>query len=75
MPVNCNANIQRIGQTVFKQIDNEVMGHAFAVHTELGQLFDEQLYANRLALKLQNAGYKTDKEDASDSRTILYLSR
>jgi GxxExxY protein len=62
MPIACQLDLHRIDQSAFKQIDYAVMGQAFAAHNEQGRLFDEDIYANLLTLKLTNAGLRVNKE-------------
>jgi len=47
--------IRQLSQQEFGDIAYEVMGHVFAVHRELGRLFDEEIYRTEIAHRMMNA--------------------
>jgi GxxExxY protein len=55
MPISCKYPIKRLSQREFGDIAYDVMGHVFAVHNELGRLFDEDIYQKEIARRLPNA--------------------
>lgn len=54
MPVDVRANLVHLTQQQFSAIAYDVMAEAFAVHEEFGHLFDEAVYQNALATRLNN---------------------
>ena len=54
MPIDVRANLVRLTQREFAAIAYEVVSQAFAVHSELGSLFDETVYQNALAARLRD---------------------
>ena len=54
MPIDVRADLVELGQAGFAKIAYEVMSKAFAVHKELGNLFDESVYRNALADRLND---------------------
>ena len=57
MPITCQYQIHDLSQEQFDAIDHVVMGHAFATQNGLGQLCDEAVYENDLALRLRESGH------------------
>jgi GxxExxY protein len=55
MPISCKYPIRRLSQREFGDISYEVMGHIFAVHNELGRLFDEEIYQKEIARRISSA--------------------
>jgi hypothetical protein len=55
MPVSCKHVIRPLSQQEFGEIAYEVIGHVFAVHHELGRLFDEKIYQAEIAHRITNA--------------------
>jgi GxxExxY protein len=53
MPVHVKADLTPLTQREFSDISYEVMAEAFAVHKQLGSLFDEVVYRNALAIRLK----------------------
>ena len=49
MPIYCPISTKRITQDEFKHLASEVMHHVFAIHSEFGRFFDEQIYKKELA--------------------------
>ncbi len=62
MPITCPIRIPRIGTEEFRQLDYEVMKHAFASHKDLGRLADESIYQADLAARLVEAGHEVQRE-------------
>ncbi len=54
MPIDVRADLVEMTQARFATIAYEVMSKAFAVHKELGNLFDEAVYRNALADRLND---------------------
>lgn len=52
MPVLVDAELVRMSQAEFGEIAYRVMREVFVVHTELGRLFDEQVYQLALAARV-----------------------
>ena len=53
MPITCKHTIRPLSQQEFGDIAYEVMRHVFAVHRELGRLFDEEINPQDLLAKPQ----------------------
>jgi GxxExxY protein len=49
MPIQVHAAIRHLDQNEFAEIAYRVMDHAFAVHNEMGRLFDEDIYRDAVA--------------------------
>ena len=49
MPITMSTRVRRLSQSEFGELAYEVMGCVFAIHDELGRLFDETLYKRELA--------------------------
>ena len=62
MPITHQQPLQPIGQAAFKQLDYKVMGLAFELHRELGQLFDESIYQTALTQVLSSKEISTLSE-------------
>jgi len=62
MPVHCPIHFQPLSKDEFGKLDFEVMSHAFACHTALGRLADEQIYQEDFASRLNQAGFQTQVE-------------
>lgn len=63
MPIHCSFNANLIGEREFHAIDYEVMKLVFAIHRDLGRLWNEKIYQNELADRCQKAGFeKVDTE-------------
>ena len=56
MPIISSLPIRRISQEEFAAIDYRVMRLAFDSHNALGRLYDEEIYQNDLAARIQAAG-------------------
>ncbi len=52
MPVSVDMELVRMSQDEFGAIAYRVMREVFAVHGELGRLFDEQIYQHALAARI-----------------------
>jgi GxxExxY protein len=55
MPVHLREEIRQLNQEEFGDIAYEVMAHLFAIHRDLGRLFDEKIYQKEIARRLPNA--------------------
>ena len=62
MPVRCPIHFQSLSKDEFGKLDFEVMSHAFACHTALGRLAEEQIYQGDFASRLSQAGFLTEVE-------------
>ncbi|MSU50148.1 MAG: GxxExxY protein [Opitutus sp.] len=52
MPIHCPIALPRLSETEMKEIDYQVMAHAFAAHRDLGRFCDEAIYQADLAERL-----------------------
>ncbi len=74
MPVFCKHAVRPLSQREFGDIAYEVMAHVFAVHRELGRLFDEEIYQMEIANRLANAVLEVPIEVTfCDFRKLYYL--
>ena len=55
MPIKVPSGLRRLNYEQFAQAAYEVMEVVFAVHKELGRLFDETVYQNEIARRLKDA--------------------
>ncbi len=62
MTINCTQQPLRLSQDEFHAIDYLVMGQAFALHNEMGNLWDEKEYRRQLASKCADMGLETFEE-------------
>ncbi|MEZ6034853.1 MAG: GxxExxY protein [Planctomycetaceae bacterium] len=62
MPVHCPIRFQPLSKDAFGKLDFAVMAHAFACHTGLGRLADEQIYKGDFASRLNRAGFHAQVE-------------
>jgi len=62
MPFHCPIHFQPLSKDEFGKLDFEVMSHAFACHTALGRLADEQIYKGDFSSRLNQAGFQTQVE-------------
>jgi GxxExxY protein len=56
MPIELPLILPRLSTDEFKQLDHQVMAHAFVAHRDLGRLCDETVYQADLAERLTAAG-------------------
>ncbi|MDF7801091.1 GxxExxY protein [Pontiellaceae bacterium B1224] len=54
MPVSVDAQLSELSQAEFSKVSYEVMAEIFALHRELGRLFDEIVYKNTLKSRMDN---------------------
>lgn len=54
MPVSVDAELVRLSQSEFAEVAYSVMAEVFALHHELGRLFDEKVYQNALTARMEN---------------------
>ena len=62
MPVTCPIHFQPLSTEEFAELDYALMKHAFAGHTELGRLADEQIYQADFAARVRSDGCKVTRE-------------
>ncbi len=62
MPVECNLELEPIGQEDFHALDKVVMGCSFEVHNTLGRFFDERIYQEELAERCRVDGMEVHRE-------------
>ncbi|MDK2857414.1 MAG: hypothetical protein PWQ89_533 [Verrucomicrobiota bacterium] len=62
MPIKSSAVIRPLGQDAFHAVDKKVMGHAFAIHNEMGRLFDETIYQTELVRRCVQEGMSAQRE-------------
>jgi GxxExxY protein len=58
MPIIPSHPIEALSETEFHELDYKVMALAFETQNELGRLYDEQIYQNKLKQKCLNNGLK-----------------
>src|SRR5205823_5765335 len=49
MPVTVHAEVRRLTEDEFSDVAYKVMGHVFAVHSEFGRFFREEIYHQEIA--------------------------
>ena len=62
MPIECSVPLRLVAQDEFYVLDKEVMKHAFAIHNEMGRLFDENIYQAELARRCCQVGLSVQRE-------------
>ena len=62
MPVSCCLAIAMLSTDEFRELDYQVMRHAFDSQNELGRLADERIYQADLATRLRSAGMTVNRE-------------
>lgn len=62
MASHCTKTFPRLTEAEMRDLDYEVMRHAFATHKALGCLCDESVYQAHLGHALATAGVKTERE-------------
>jgi GxxExxY protein len=60
MPILVDAKLAKLSQAEFAEISYDIMAEIFALHRELGRLFDENIYKN--ALKTRRDDVRTEVE-------------
>jgi GxxExxY protein len=55
MPIHLPQGLRLLGETEFKQVAYEVMQVVFAVHNEMGRLFDETIYQHAVAERVRGS--------------------
>jgi GxxExxY protein len=74
MPIKVPFGLRRLNYEQFGQAAYEVMATVFAVHKELGRLFDEAVYQNETARRLKDARTEVPIEVSFESfRKTYYL--
>jgi GxxExxY protein len=67
MPIVLHSPIRRLSQREFGDVAFEVMRHVFAIHNDLGRLFDERIYKNEIANRLPDVRLEEPIDVAFDS--------
>src|SRR5579872_6855988 len=67
MPIKTRVPIRRISQQEFGEVSFEVMRHVFAIHKEIGQFFNEQIYKCELARRMPDVHLELPVEIVFDS--------
>jgi GxxExxY protein len=62
MPVQCSIAIAPLSTEEFRELDYQVMRHAFDSQNDLGRLADERIYQADLATRLQKSGLSERRE-------------
>jgi GxxExxY protein len=62
MPIECSIEFPQVREQQMREMDYRVMAQAFAVHNELGRLYDEFVYKNVLRQFLVRAGFEIHAE-------------
>lgn len=57
MAIKIEHTINKIDEQEFHQIDYQVTGFAYAIHNEIGRLWNEKIYQNELANRCRDAGF------------------
>lgn len=74
MPICLPAGLRRLSDPEFKQVAYEVMQLVFAVHHELGWLFDESVYQAALAQRIRDSEREVPIEVSFETfRKLYYL--
>jgi GxxExxY protein len=78
MPINCPIKIEPLSTEAFRELDYQVMRHAFDSQNDLGRLADERIYQSDLADRLHRSGISTLREleivlSYDNFRKSLYL--
>lgn len=62
MPIELSIPIRAVTQDEFHAIDRVMLGHAFMIHNEYGNLLNERFYATELAARCSRSGIPLDRE-------------
>jgi hypothetical protein len=62
MPIHIDIPIRSISLEEFRNLDYQVMNHAFASQNAIGSLADERVYQVDFASRLLAAGFQVDRE-------------
>ncbi len=62
MPVQCSIAIASLSTEEFRELDYQVMRHAFDSQNDLGRLADERIYQTDLTARLQKSGISVLRE-------------
>lgn len=72
MPIKVPSGLRRLNYEQFAEAAYEVMEVVFAVHNELGRLFDETVYQNEIARRLKDARIEVPIEVSFESFWKMY---
>lgn len=72
MPIKVPPGLRRLNYEQFAQAAYQVMDVVFAVHKELGRLFDEAVYQTEIARRLQDARVEVPIEVTFESFCKIY---
>ena len=62
MPLDLQHPIQRICEKEFHQLDYKIMEIIFAIHSDLGRFYDEEIYQTELSRRCEQSGISSTKE-------------
>ncbi len=62
MPIQCDIQVEDIGQERFNAVDKAVMRYAFDIHNTLGRFCDERIYQEALAQRCLASGLNAVRE-------------
>ena len=63
MSIKIEVELKQIDEQEFYEIDYVVTGLAYAIHNEIGKLWDEKIYQNELADRCRAAGFEYVKTE------------
>ena len=72
MPIAIGAQIRRMDEEEFKAVVYSAMQHVFAVHNEMGRLFDEKIYQREIARRMENSEREVPIEVSFEDFTKTY---
>lgn len=72
MPISHPFTFQRISQRDFGEDAYAVMEHVFAIHSEFGRFFDEQIYKRELASRMSGVSLEVPITVSFDTFSKLY---
>ncbi len=62
MPVQCAVKIEPLSTEAFRELDYQVMRHAFETQNDLGRLADERIYSADIAEELPSDRFTVFRE-------------
>jgi GxxExxY protein len=73
MPITARVPIRKLSQAAFGEIAFEVMRHTFAIHNQLGRFFEEKIYKQELARRMEGVSLEEPIEVSFGgfSKTLL----
>jgi GxxExxY protein len=78
MPIRCSQQFEWIEEDEFRALDYRVMGYAFAIHNDLGPVFNEKVYQHALAASCARGGFDVQTElpiavEFGSFKKLLYI--